>query len=244
VAFHLAKVFLEQQNEVSIFRRSDRNDTYFSQLIGIHRVNEIADFSNDIEYCILAVNDEKIKEVAEEIIGTNAFVLHTSGSISIDALSGLNFNNYGVFYPLQSFSINRKLSYRNIPVLLESYNENEYDKLDKLAHSFSDISQVCTSEKRKKLHLAAVIVNNFVNHLYVEVAELLESDKMNELLIPLIRETASRLENENAKSLQTGPAKRGDITIIEDHISMLSEFPELQKLYKIMSDSIRSKHNS
>ena len=242
VAFHLAKAFSEQKNEISIFRKSDRNEEHFNELKNIHQVDSIRDFPDNIEFYILAVSDGKIKNVAHELKGTNAFVLHTSGSISMDVFADLNFSNYGVFYPLQSFTVKRELNYREIPVLLESIHKEEIKQLKQLVSSFSDISQVVTSEKRKKIHLAAVVVNNFVNHLYVEAADLLEGDNMSELLIPLIKETTSRLESDRAITLQTGPAKRGDDAVIQDHLSMLDDYPDLQKLYKVMSDSIRSKH--
>ena len=140
VAFHLAKAFSEQKNEISIFRRSVRNDSYFTKLENINQVDRIIDFPDNIEFYILAVNDEKIKKVASELRGTKAFVLHTSGSISMDVLADLNFKNYGVFYPLQSFTIKRKLNYREIPVLLESFHKDGTRQLTGLVKSFSDVS--------------------------------------------------------------------------------------------------------
>ena len=59
-----------------------------------------------------------------------------------------------------------------------------------------------------------------------------------ELLKPLIMETALKAREMDPAAAQTGPASRNDTDIIRDHIDLLKDNPELQKLYTFVSDSI------
>jgi hypothetical protein len=90
-----------------------------------------------------------------------------------------------------------------------------------------------------KLHLAAVFCNNFVNHIYVLTEDYCKKETIDfKLLLPLIKETAERLEDISPSQSQTGPAIRNDRPTIEKHLALLQNHPQLQKIYSIFTESI------
>jgi predicted short-subunit dehydrogenase-like oxidoreductase (DUF2520 family) len=192
---------------------------------------------------VIAVKDSAIQEVLENLsLDENRIIVHTAGSIPLRVIEGFTLN-YGVFYPLQTFSKKRKADFSLIPICIEASHPAILVKLEDLAGKLSGTIRQINSEERKTLHLAAVFANNFVNHFYAIGAELLSEHKMSfELLKPLIQETAAKIESLQPIEAQTGPAKRNDQTVIQTQLKMLQEKPEYQKIYSFVSESILQLH--
>ena len=169
----------------------------------------------------------------------NRFVVHTSGTASLETLDPKN--KRGVFYPLQTFSKNKEIDFSEIPFCLETENESDYALLEAVAKSISNSVFSINSEQRKALHVSAVFVNNFTNHLYQIGQEICEEHQVPfEILKPLIQETAKKINILNPIDAQTGPAKRNDSSTIETHLEYLTS--ENQKnIYKLLTQSIQ--HN-
>lgn len=174
---------------------------------------------------ILAISDGAVGEIAGRMkVPQDAVVVHTGGSISIDALPA-RIPNRGVIYPLQTFTKGREVDFRDIPVFIE-YSTPRAGQIiryvvDKLSGKVSEAS----SEQRKKLHLAAVFAGNFTNHMYVIASDILkEAGLQFEIVKPLIKETASKaVASDSPEKAQTGPAVRGDKETIRRHILLLQE---------------------
>jgi predicted short-subunit dehydrogenase-like oxidoreductase (DUF2520 family) len=165
--------------------------------------------------------------------------VHTAGSVPIDVFQNSRAKRYGVLYPLQTFSINRKISFDHIPLFIEANQAEDEQLLEKIALSLSDKVIRLSSEKRKHLHLAAVFACNFTNHLYASAAKILEEQNLPwEVLLPLIEETAAKVKALHPKEAQTGPAVRYDTNIINKHLEMLKNDPDKQELYRLLSQSI------
>lgn len=197
-------------------------------------------YGND--FLFITVNDDSISEIVKKLKGADGIILHTSGSVDIKALSSLT--NFGVFYPLQSFKTGLVFDYKEIPFFIEANNIKNLKKISNLAKTITSRIIEMSSEKRKQLHLSAVIVNNFTNHLYTLSRDYLNDNNLNfRYLLPLIEETASRMVNYEPYKIQTGPAKRNDISILEEHIDMLNMHKDLQMVYKLMSESIKKRHS-
>jgi predicted short-subunit dehydrogenase-like oxidoreductase (DUF2520 family) len=113
---------------------------------------------------IISVTDSAIAEVSKNFPFSNRFVVHTSGSLSVEALDARN--RRGVFYPLQTFTKNKPVNFREIPICIEAENEADYKLLEQVAQAISNHMYRISSGQRKALHVAAVFVNNFTNHLY------------------------------------------------------------------------------
>ena len=189
-----------------------------------------------VDLIIIAVSDQAIADVSSKIPFKNSLVVHTSGTISLDALS--DSNRKGVFYPLQTFTQNKKISFTEIPICIETENATDFQLLEKVAKSISDKVFAINSEQRKSLHVAAVFVCNFVNHLYHIGNSICEDNKVDfEILKPLILETANKILEMSPKVAQTGPAKRNDQNIIQTHLEFLMDQNQ-RNIYQVITNSI------
>ncbi|MFT4777493.1 MAG: putative short-subunit dehydrogenase-like oxidoreductase (DUF2520 family) [Flavobacteriales bacterium] len=189
---------------------------------------------------ILAVSDDAIQTVSLQLPKTRK-TAHTSGAVP---LNDLMQEKRAVFYPLQSFSKTKKADWSKLPILIESNDLGFGKELEQLGKLLTNNVQQLNSEQRKKLHVAAVMVNNFSNHLYFLAGELLKSSNLQlDLLKPLIEETAGKLESMSAYAAQTGPAKRKDIHTINEHLNLLSVYPEMQEIYAQLTESILKHHD-
>ena len=162
-------------------------------------------------------------------------IAYSSGSVDLPLDS--QRENYGVFYPLQTFSKERELDISNVPFFIEATNKTFAKQLFDFALLLSSHVTYATSLERKNLHISAIFVSNFINHLAYLSQEHAESNHLNwDHLKPLINETIYKIVNSSPKASQTGPARRNDLEVINDHLQMLNGFPK--DIYKVISESI------
>jgi predicted short-subunit dehydrogenase-like oxidoreductase (DUF2520 family) len=236
VATHLINAF-ENASNVEVVQVFNRNNSGFEKLsFNGNTTTEISKLMNADCY-IIAVPDDAVQTLSASIPFENKLVVHTSGSVSIGELDPKN--RCGVFYPLQTFSRDREVDFSEIPVCIEADNSADLKVLSTLALSVTKSVFEVNSDKRKQLHLAAVFVCNFVNHLYHIGYELTENNGIPfSILKPLIKETASKIEQASPEAMQTGPAKRNDVKTIEKHLNLLEQ-PLQKEIYKLLSQSIQ-----
>ena len=85
-------------------------------------------------------------------------------------------------------------------------------------------------------------MNNFTNHLFAIGERLcIDNNLPFEILMPLIIETTDKIKSLSPKEVQTGPAKRKDTTIIQEHIAIIKE-EEIKELYQKITDNIIKFH--
>ena len=235
VANHLITAFSESEN-IEILQVYARNPINVSDVIDNDKI--ISEYSElkRADLYIIAVSDGSIAEISAKIPYINQLVAHTSGSYSINGLD--DKNRKGVFYPLQTFSKSKKVDFKEVPICLEAQNNSDYEIIEKVAKSISNKIYKIDSQQRKSLHLAAVFVCNFTNHLYKIGNDICNENKVDfEILKPLIQETASKIISLTPEKAQTGPAIREDISTINDHLKLL--YYENQKdIYKLLTKSI------
>jgi predicted short-subunit dehydrogenase-like oxidoreductase (DUF2520 family) len=187
----------------------------------------------------ICISDSAIAEAARTIIlpEHSCFIAHTSGSSTLELLN--HFQHRAVFYPLQTFSRQQAVNFREIPICLECNDVTTQNVFRDLAHSLTEKMYLLDSDQRKVLHLAAVFANNFANHLLGIAAEVLKKGHMDpQILQPLIQETIRKAQAHGAFNVQTGPAVRGDTKVMETHLELLAEVPHYQLIYKIIAESI------
>ena len=207
-----------------------------SSVIELVEVNsrQIEDISNS-DITILAVSDDAINEVSKKLKNRNGLIVHTSGTVSMNAI---HQQRKGVFYPLQSFTKNTVVDFFKIPFCLEASHTDDLKLLDILVKSIGEKSYHITSDQRKKLHLAAVFVNNFTNHMYQIGKDVCDEHNVPfEILHPLIEETAKKITSISPKAAQTGPAKRNDVQTIQSHLEQLNS--QQQEIYQLLTKSIQ-----
>lgn len=235
VAHHLIEAF-KKAPEIELVQVLTRQKSNLPHLLDSNKI--ITDFQTlqPVDLIIIAVSDDAIAAVSNQIPFQNQLVVHTSGSVNIEALN--DKNRKGVFYPLQTFSKSKAVDFKIIPICLEAQNESDYKTLETVAKSISEVIYLVNSEQRKALHVAAVFVSNFVNHLYQMGNEICTENHLSfDILKPLIQETANKILTLSPKEAQTGPAKRNDTQTINSHLSFLTD--ENQKeIYKLLTKSI------
>ena len=237
VAHHLIEAFAKSKI-VEVTQVFSRQKESVSPLFDSNKITD--DYNNlaKADLYIIAVSDDAIATVSSQLTFKNRLVVHTSGSVSLDVLD--KKNRKGSFYPLQTFSKKKAVDFSQIPICLESENDSDFELLDKVAQSISNTVFKINSEQRKALHVSAVFVNNFVNHLYQMGNEICEANKVPfQILKPLILETANKVMTLSPAAAQTGPAIRNDKQTIASHLDFLLE--ENQKnIYKILTQSIQN----
>ena len=171
-----------------------------------------------------------------------SLLVHTAGSIPMSVWEG-HVERYGVFYPMQTFSKQREVDFQEVPFFIEAKRAEDTELLKAIASTLSEKVYEADSEQRKSLHLAAVFICNFTNHMYALAADLLEKYNLPfEVMLPLIDETARKVHELAPRDAQTGPAVRYDENVMSNHLAMLVDSPALQEIYKLMSKSIHEHH--
>ncbi|MFI5186345.1 MAG: Rossmann-like and DUF2520 domain-containing protein [Chitinophagales bacterium] len=194
----------------------------------------------DADFYLVAVADDAISDVVKHVHVPGKVVAHTAASVKKDVLKNMS-HHYGVFYPLQSL---RKESTElpEIPIFIDASDDVAKKKLEQLARSISNENVIVADDnERLKLHVAAVIVSNFTNHLYKLAEDYCANEGIDfKQLIPLIEETARRLITISPSKTQTGPAIRNDEPTIQLHLDLLEKYPGLKKVYEVMTESIQN----
>lgn len=208
-------------------------------------VKATLDFStSDSDIFFICVKDSAIGDVAREIIlPDDALLVHTSGSVPLSELQFAATANLGVFYPLQTFSKSKRADFKSLPIFIESSNEETGKVLIDLGHALSNQVRKITSQERKALHVAAVFASNFTNYMLTTSAEIMQQSSLDfEWLRPLVAETIAKSLQIGPMNAQTGPARRGDLEILDQHMEFLQEDPQKQELYKLISQLIIDKY--
>lgn len=239
MATHLALAFHRKGvNVTQILNRSRLAGERLARKVkaGYNNDFSMANFRADL--FILAVSDSAVQEVANSLNLKDQFLVHTSGSVDLNALAGASLN-IGVFYPLQTFSKDKRINFSGIPVCIEANTRENEEKLIELARLISKKVQPLTSAQRKVLHMTAVFAGNFSSFMYTIAEDLLKKHEIPfNLLKPLILQTALLAKHEDVFSRQTGPAIRGDSRIMEEHLEMLARHGVYMEIYDLISKSI------
>jgi predicted short-subunit dehydrogenase-like oxidoreductase (DUF2520 family) len=201
-------------------------------------ISELAELTKNADVYIISVNDDAILSLVEQLDLDDKIVLHTSGSTAMDVLKAAS-TNYGVLYPLQTFSFDKAVDFSQVLIAVEASSPEIAKQLEALAHKLSPKIIQMTSEQRLVLHIAAVFACNFSNHVYAIAQQLVESKGISfDYLRPLIAETAANVQQALPSEVQTGPAIRKDEKILQKHLDFLKDKPQLQEIYRILSQSI------
>jgi predicted short-subunit dehydrogenase-like oxidoreductase (DUF2520 family) len=233
VANHLAIELSKHVSIKGILSKNHHSSKILADQLKTNFISKIEDIPS-CDLVLICTNDSAICSIEEEL-PLHFTVAYTSGSVELNTKT--KRDNFGVFYPLQTFSKTRKIDLSVVPFLIEATNSSFQESLVALALTISNSVSLVSSAERKHLHISAVFINNFTNHL-AEIAKdyTLQQNLKWEYLLPLIQETTSKLIDIGPENAQTGPAKRNDQLIINEHLSMLHGYPK--EIYKLLSKSI------
>jgi len=241
LATHLSKFFEKKGFRVSeVYGRNlDKTRNLASKLYDCNAVSDLDFSESEATLFFLCVSDESISELAEDILlPEGSILLHCSGATSLMAIARED-SEFGVFYPIQTFSSNRKISFENLPICIEANTEEAENILEKLVLKLGAQPYFMNSEQRLTLHLSAVFACNFTNHFYRIAKDLLKSKGLPfDLLGDLIHETTDKALEFGPENVQTGPAIRDDQVTLTKHQLLLKKKAEWKLLYQKISEDI------
>lgn len=243
VATHLSLALQSQGITIcQIYSRTTVNASILAAKLNTAYTNDPADLYQDADIYFYALKDSALVDFLKEAHLPDALHVHTAGSVSLSVFKAYTAN-YGVFYPLQTFSKTKDIDFSNIPVCIEASNHRMQEKLVNIANLITTRAVLINSDQRKVLHLAAVFACNFTNYMYDIASEVLSDVGLGfDIIKPLIAETAEKVEKLHPYDAQTGPAVRNDKETMDKHIRMLKKYPRLKTIYKDLSKSIYKRH--
>lgn len=204
---------------------------------GAAAVTEWAAIRPDADLYIVSISDRAIAELPRVLQLPGRLVVHTAGAVPLRALAGVS-TRCGVLYPLQSMRKEIR-PFPEFPLLIDATDPDDLAFLETFARSLSRQVQCADDAYRLKCHVAAVLVNNFGNFLYTLANDFCDRERIDfGLLLPLIGETAERLEHHPPRAVQTGPAIRGDAATMQRHLELLKGNPQIKALYELFSAQI------
>ena len=231
---------------LQIINRSKEKGVSLAQKLGAEYSSDLI-ISKSADIVFIATNDDSIPEIIPKLSTCDSLIVHVSGSTPISIFES-HVKNFGVFYPLQSFTSDVEVDFKKIPFLIEASNSQNFNILNNIANSLSDKVFSLDSDTRLKCHLAAIIAANFSNHFIALGEQMLEETNLpKDIIHPLMDEMFMKIKMHGAEKAQTGPARRLDMITLEKHKEILNNNPSLQNLYTFVSDSIinfYSKDNS
>ncbi len=235
----LGRLMKESSHQiVQVYGRTAATTEALAKQIGATYCIDAGKLDTSADLYVLAVSDEAVAEVAGQLVLHNKLVVHTAGSVSKDVLKQAS-RNYGVLYPLQSLRKEMK-ELPLIPLLVDGNTSDDLTLIYDFAQSLSNQVQKANDEERLRYHLAAVMVNNFSNHLYSLVHDYCKKTGTDfNILLPLIQQLPGRLTDDKPQDLQTGPAIRRDQATINKHLQLLSDYPQVKNLYALFTESIQ-----
>jgi predicted short-subunit dehydrogenase-like oxidoreductase (DUF2520 family) len=239
VATHLGSALKKAGCKIlQVYSPNKAHAASLAQKLKTKSCNVIEEINPNADLYLMAIKDDAIIELSQKLKVRNKIIVHTSGSSSMNMLNNIS-KNTGVFYPLQTFSKDRKINLQYVPFCIEANNKSTEKQLLQLAQLLSNNVCLIDSHQRKILHIAAVFACNFSNYLFSISEKILNDHHISfDILKPLIYETIYKIENTSPKAMQTGPAKRKDKKTIQAHLDFLKNYPDYKKLYKLLSESI------
>lgn len=199
----------------------------------------LAELPQDADAYIIAVKDSALQEVISKVTKgrESSLFLHTAGSMPLSVFDGYTQHG-GVLYPMQTFSMEREVDIREIPLFIEASDAESLQQIRALADGISQHVYELSTADRRYLHLAAVFACNFVNHCYTLAADVLAQKGLPfDVMLPLVDETARKVHELSPKAAQTGPAIRGDQNVMKAQAALL-DTPE-RTIYELLSKSIQ-----
>lgn len=238
VATNMAKAFRKTDHKVlQVYSRTIGHAQMLANEIHAEFTNNPAKIRTDADVYIFSVKDDALPEILHRMPKTNGTWIHTAGSVPMRIFAPY-IANYGVIYPLQTFSKKRTVNFADIPLFIEANNNETRETIQSLATALSPKVYYMEGEKRQYLHLSAVFACNFANHMYTLAADILENEGIPyDVLKPLIEETAEKVKEMSPRNAQTGPAVRFDKQVMKKHLDLLKD-EEKKHIYRLLSESI------
>jgi predicted short-subunit dehydrogenase-like oxidoreductase (DUF2520 family) len=242
VATHLSKALYKAGFTITqIVSRTEDHAKMLAQSVNACWTSN-PDNIEEADLYIYSVSDSALEEAIRLNPHKEGLHVHTAGSMSLSLFEGSKERG-GVLYPLQTFSKEKAVDFKGIPLFIEASSADDLNILRELASAISNQVYEASSAQRQQLHLAAVFACNFTNHLFAIAESILhEADIPFEVLRPLIQETIDKTATLSPREGQTGPAIRKDFNVMEKHLEKLTDHSQWKEIYRLMSQNIINNH--
>ena len=239
LAFNFQKIF-SRCSEINLIQWYSRKINLIKSFENETSITDSILELKSADIYIIAVSDDAIAHISKKI-KTTALVVHCSGGVSMDEMRCEA--RKGVLYPVQTFSKKLLTQFNNLPILIEAEKKEDFKLLQDLVHNIGGKPFAMNSQKRSYVHLIAVIINNFGNHL-IEIGENIAKshDLPFSIFHSLLEQTYKNGIENGAKYSQTGPAKRKDFKTINKHLDLISN-EKIKQLYLDLTNSIQKRHD-
>lgn len=243
VATHLA-VFLHEQGHdvVAVASRNAESAKTLAEKVGAVTYEGLTKFPADLDIVIIAASDSEIPNISSQLPEIKGIVAHTSGSIPLEALSS-HHKRAAVLYPLQTFSKDIPVDLSKVPFFIEATDEKSKEVVEALARRISDSVYFADSDIRAKLHIAGVLSSNFPIYLLEMTRRVLDEAGLPLSTVkPLVEASVSKAFSTAPLEALTGPAKRGDKTIVDKQAATFKNELE-REIYEAVSKAILKDFN-
>jgi predicted short-subunit dehydrogenase-like oxidoreductase (DUF2520 family) len=244
VASHLVRGFTEKGCRLlQVYSRTGSSARSLAEKYNSEYTDALSELRKDADFYMIAVPDTAIPGLMKSFPFHDRLVFHTAGSTGLEVFDS-SFSDFGILYPLQTFTRDTAMDLSRIPLLIEAGNETSLEKMRKIAGLISENVNTCDTDTRLTIHLAAVFACNFTNHMYALANDVLREKGIDPAILePLIAESYKKSRTLDPLEAQTGPASRNDEPTMEKHIKLLEGNPLMQKIYTFTSRSIQSKRS-
>ncbi len=245
LASHIMPALKSKGHEiVQIYGRSRKNKNELAKRLTTISTSSLRRIDKNADAYLFCVSDHAIQSIIEQIpfrLNKNQCAFHFSGTTNAEVLKAFA-ENYGVTWPIQTFTKGVELKLTSLPFCLTANNKVSEQAAKNIFKGIAKMTLV-NDDQRRTLHLGAVIVNNFTNHLFHLTDEFLEKQNLDfNLLYPLIEETIRKAKLNRASNSQTGPASRNDLSTINQHLKLLKEERSLKSIYKLLTKNIQDQN--
>lgn len=243
VATHIALNLIHKGcTLLQVWSRTILSAKTLADRVGCEAITDISDIKQNADLYIISVADSALGNTIKELsrVCKTGVVVHTAGSVPMCVFEN-HFKHYGVLYPMQTFSKQKKVEFKSIPCFVEASDEQTLDFIKTIANLLTNNVYELSSDNRRWLHLSAVFACNFTNACYRMAQDILEKHGIDfDVMLPLLDETTAKLHTLKPSQAQTGPAARKDYNVMDEHVAMLNNDANLQNIYRLMSAQIIS----
>ena len=187
--------------------------------------------------------DDLIPKISEKLSAIEArwsqkCVVHCSGALFSDELKAVSKKGADVaaMHPVQSFNRgDGKERFQGIFVTLEG-DPNATESLRPIVESMGAVAVPASQSQKRDLHIAAVMVSNYVVSLMHSAESLLNESGLEdgmEMLRPLVLQTVENIFEKGTSKALTGPVARGDTETVSTHLPNLKD-SHRENIYRIL----------
>lgn len=237
--FYATRLFAQGVAIQQVYSPNVEHANILAKQVQAVAINDLEQINASVDAFIVAVSDDAFSVIAACDKLQNVPIVHCSGTKSVHTFERTS-KLCGIIWPVYSVRKHDLPKALDIPLVID------YLPSEQMEHLVHSIAQLISSNitflddnQRQYLHLNAVLVNNFSNHLLSITEQICQEQQLPyDILVPIIQQGFKDVGEGGFNVKQTGPAIRKDFSTITKHEAMLDNHPEWLSVYKALTASI------